>query len=205
MKRVLVFLMLLLNLELASAQWPARRDPASLNRMPQSLNEGAVVKCLPKLQGVLTAKETASLDALKVQIERIYSLSKPMIHVRELIYRTSNNEKWRVQFFLVTDSLYGKERYRLSYFKANERGAFAEIMPPGGIKMLDKQALLVFAQDQEIESDERWERFAVPGDPAVSIKMKDFKIYELLVKQRGGKSTLLCSLGSNHPFCHCSQ
>lgn len=187
------------------AQWPTSRSPAAANQGPRELNEKAINNCLTKTKGILTSKDLGSLDNLKIFIERVYGLQKPMMHFRELIYKNQNNEKWRNDFHLMPDSLWGKEKYKMKAFKANEQGVFGEALGTKDDALLSKEAVLKYAQYEEIESDERWERFAVPGDPSLSYKSRDFKIYDLLVKSAIGRYTLSCTVASGRPFCQCSK
>jgi hypothetical protein len=195
----------LLLTELAWSQWGQKREPAAFSRVPQELNEKAIVDCLPKLKGFISSQETTSIDNLKTKIERIYGLKRPMMKYRELQYKNGPGEKWKVEFYLSPESRWSREKYKLKFFKAEESGFFVETASPLKDDFLSKDAVLKFAQYEQVDSDERWERFVMPAEPAVSYKSRDFKLYELMVSNRSPKFSLLCNMAGGHPYCQCSK
>ena len=189
---------------LGETSWVGKREPANFKLVPQELNKTAILKCLDKLKGFVSDQETASIDNLKTKIERIYGLKRPMIQYRELFYKDQSNTKWKIEFYLTPDSLWGKEKYKLKYFKADDNGAFHEAQEHNKDDLLNKEALLKFDQFEQVEGDERWEKFIIPGDPLVSYKQKDFKLFELKVIRKNPKSLLLCNIAGGHPLCQCN-
>ena len=183
----------------------ATREPA-FARIPKAQNEKMVVQCLSRLKGYITDAETSSVDSLKTKVERVYGLRKSMIYYRELIYRNSASERWRVEFYLIGESKWGNEKFRLKFYKASRDGDFMPTHSPSGKEeIVDKDGALKYAQFEEILSDERWERFLVPGDPSVNYKMKDFKLFELNVISKKPKSNLSCVIAGGFPHCICNH
>lgn len=178
-----------------------------VNNIPKTLNEKAILNCLPKLKGFLNSDELTSLDNLKTKVERVYGFKRPMIEYRELIYKDSSEQKWKVEFYLMPDSMWSKEKYKLKFFKEKSPGNFLESSPPFTMKeeVLNKEAVLRYAQYESIQSDERWERFAIPGSPKGSYKSKDFKLFELTVVVSPPKGMLTCTMAGGFPVCSCSK
>lgn len=205
MRHCWVFLFITFCSFAAEAQWKGRRDPAAFARVPEQLNEKALVDCLPRLKGYLSKQETNSLDNLKTKIERIYGMQRPLIEFRELIYKNQAEQRFKVEFYLIPGSLWGKESYRLKQFRASESGAFVEQVTTGKDETSNREALLRFAQFEQIENDERWERFAIPGNPKVLYKSKNFKIFEITAEILAPKKRLTCNITGGYPFCSCSQ
>jgi cupin superfamily acireductone dioxygenase involved in methionine salvage len=157
---------------------------------------------------MITADDTSSLDLLKNKIERVYGYQRPVIDYRELVYKSHSAEEWKVQFVLLPGSVWGKEKYKFKFFKATEAGAWVEQAPLIKEDHINKDALLKYAQDQTIASDERWERFVIPGNPYFKFKSKNFKVFELNLEINPPisvpkKSTLSCNLTGIQPFCLC--
>lgn len=184
------------------AQKFIKREPA-FSSVPRELNEKAILACLPKLMGLISAQETSSMDNLKTRIERVYGLKRSIIYYRELVYKSSAGDKWRVEFYLTSDSLWGKEKYRLKFFKASDDGSYVEAPSPIKEEFLSKDASLKFAQYEDVESDERWEKFSMPMEPTLEYKSKDFKIFELTANAKTSKTRLFCNIAGGHPFCQC--
>ncbi len=183
-------------------EWGKSRTPSSFSRIPQEQNEKAITQCLDRLAGFISVEETTNLDNLKTKIERIYGMKQASIQFRELFYKTQTGEKWRVEFYLTTDSTKGKEKYRLKFFKQKEGEGYSETFSPVKEETLDLTKMLKYAHEEEIESDERWEKFGSPLVPLVSYKIKNFKIFELSASKP--KASLLCNIAGGHPFCQCT-
>lgn len=186
------------------AQWGDQRKSPDFNRIPREQNKKAIIECLSKVKDLITDDEASNLDSLKTMIERTYGLNKSYIKYRELYYKTQNGEKWRAEFYLTPDSVWGKEKYKLKFFKSGDTGAYTEAStPPIKELVLDKAAVLKFAQFEEVETDERWESFFVPKEPTARFKSKNFKLFELNIEQSSSHSSLNCSLVSAQPICQC--
>jgi hypothetical protein len=158
---------------------------------------------LPKLKGFVSNAETSNLDKLVTKAARIFGLRKLSIQYRELTYKDQQNDKWRVEFYILPGPLLGPEKYKLKYFKFNESGFGVEVDTASREDNINKETLLRFAQAENIQSDERWEKYLVPGVPEFSYKKKDFKVFELTVKSEKPSFKLLCKLEENFPFCQC--
>jgi hypothetical protein len=200
----IISLCLLLSSFSAHGEWTAneKRLPA-FSRIPQEQNEKAIIGCLPKLKGFISTQETSSLDNLKTKIERIYGMMRPLIYYRELSYKNQAGDKFKVEFYLTSDSKWGKEKYRLKFFQISEKGEFVAMASLVKEETLEKDAILKFAQYEDVLSDERWERFSMPRSPEVSFKSKDFKLFEITTAFKGIGSKLLCNLAGGHPLCQC--
>ncbi len=198
------FGLITLGCQLGFAQFDGGREP-SFAQIPEQLNEKAILECLPKLKGFISSEETASLDSLKTKIERVYGFKRPLTQYRELIYKNQANEKWKVEFYLLPDSLWGKEKYKLKFFKTTDAAVYVEATAPIKDEVMTKEAALRFAQYEQVESDERWEKFVVPGDPLATYKSKDFKLFELSVFKKATKSGLICTIVGGHSYCQCSK
>lgn len=197
-------LLITTSYHIAFAQFAGNREPA-FARIPEQLNEKAILECLPKLKGFISSEETGSLDSLKTKAERVYGLKRPMIQYRELIYKNQGNEKWKIEFYLLPNSLWGKEKYKLKFFRTTDTGVYVEVPAPIKDDVMTKEAALRYAQYEQVESDDRWEKFAIPGNPEGIYKSRDFKLYELNVIRKSPKMSLLCTIASGHPFCQCSK
>lgn len=184
------------------AEWGKSRSPSSFSRIPQEQNEKAITQCLDRLTGFVSAEETTNLDNLKTKIERVYGMKQASIQFRELFYKTQAGEKWRVEFYLTSDSTKGKEKYRLKFFKQKDGEGYSETFSPVKEETLDLAKMLKYAHEEEIETDERWEKFGAPLVPLVSYKIKNFKIFELSASKP--KASLLCNIAGGHPFCQCN-
>lgn len=188
------------------AQWGDRKKTPDFNRIPREQNKKSIIECLVKVKDIISDTETYNLDSLKTLIERVYGLNKSYIKYRELLYKTQTGERWRVEFYLIPDSLWGNEKYKVKFFKAEDKngGAFGEVLsPPIKDSILDKASVLKYAQFEEVEVDERWESFFVPKDPTVKFKSKNFKLFELIVEQSLNHTTLNCSIVSGQSVCQC--
>ena len=257
------FLLILLSvifgfgLNNASGEWGKTKDSAAFSRVPQAQNEKAIVECLDRLRGFISTQETTNLDNLKTKIERIYGMKQSKIHYRELFYKNQVGEKWRVEFYLLTEAFKvdapktnaastdapsgktlsastnspginvsatdtqkidtsktdtskpevtkAKDKYRLKFYKLKEGEGYAEALSPEKEEVLDLDKMLKFGHAEEIEADERWERFELPKDPTVNYKLKNFKAFELSVALKKPKTSLLCNMAGGHPFCQCSM
>lgn len=185
------------------SEWGDRRRPTNFNQIPIENNKKSITQCLRKVKDLITDSEASNLDQLKTLIERVYGLNKSFIKFRELYYKTHLGEKWRAEFDLTPESVWGKEKYKLKFFKQKDGNGYLESPGPLKESVLDKAALLRFSQDEEVESDERWESFFAPKEPQVKFKAKNFKLYELSVSFSLNKASLLCSIVSEHPYCQC--
>lgn len=253
MLKISLFFTLLIFSAGARSEWGDRRKPMDYNRIPREQNKKSIMSCLTKLKDLISDKEASSLDALKTMIERMYVLNKSYIKYRELYYKTQAGEKWRAEFYLTPDSVWGREKYKLKFFKGEARDGgyvYLEADPPtlnlgapspnspssnslnsgapspnpaqgsgspinstmnpsslnSPLKesVLDKSAALKFAQDQEVETDERWESFFAPKEPLVKFKSKNFKLFELSVEWSGNHTSALnCTMVSEQPVCQC--
>ncbi len=186
------------------SEWGKSRSPAAFSKIPQEKNEKSIVECLDRLKGFISTQETTNLNNLKTKIERIYGMKQSVIQYRELLYKNPMGEKWRVEFYLTSDSLKGKEKYRLKYFKLKEGEGFSETLAPDKEDVVEISKMLKFGHAEEIETDERWERFGTPLEPDVSFKSKNFNVFELSATSKRSKSKLLCNIAGGHPFCQCS-
>ena len=145
------FFSLMMSFSLSWAQGSPRRDPAAFARVPQELNEKAVLKCLPRMKGFLTSRENTDLDALKTKIELVFGMQKPLIEYRELVYKNQADETWKVEFHLFYGSRWGKEQYLVKFFKTSGGVGFVEAPSPLKDTLLNKDAALRFAQHEQIE------------------------------------------------------
>lgn len=186
------------------SEWGKARDVAAFSRVPQAQNEKAIVECLDRLKGFISSQETTNLDNLKTKIERIYGLKQSKIQYRELFYKNQAEEKWRVEFYLIPDSPKGKEKYRLKFYKLREGEGYSETLSPEKEEVMDLDKMLKFGHAEEVETDERWERFDLPKDPTVNYKVKNFKAFELSVALKKPKTSLVCNMAGGHPFCQCT-
>lgn len=248
---IILNLVFILGFDFAYGEWGKNKDLAAFSRVPQAQNEKAIVECLDRLKGFISSQETTNLDNLKTKIERIYGMKQSKIHYRELFYKNQTGEKWRVEFYLLTespkstastteiskanvssiyalktenssatpilatdasktlapvaDSSKGKEKYRLKFYKLKEGEGYAESLSPIKEEILDLEKMLKFGHAEEVEVDERWERFELPKDPVVNYKIKNFKAFELSVALVKPKTSLLCNMAGGHPFCQCSM
>jgi len=203
---ILPILSLVLSIvHFAYGEWGKTRDPAAFSRIPQEQNEKSIVDCLDRLKGFVSSQETTSLDNLKTKIERIYGMKQSKIYYRELFYKNQAGEKWRVEFYLLAESLKGKEKYRLKFYKLKDGVGYAETFSPDKEEVLDIEKMLKFGHAEEIETDERWERFEIPTEPVVNYKLKNFKVFELSAVLKKPKASLVCNLAGGHPFCQCSN
>lgn len=203
----LVLVVVLFTAKPTFAQWEGSRSPASVNfrSMPRLQNEKAIVDCLPKLKGTLGAIDISDLNKLKTQIEIYYNLQRPVLNFRELIFQNQSSERWRVEFYYFNDASTGKaiDRYRLKFFKRQMDNTWMETKANFSPDILDKEALLKFAQFERIEKDERWESFLVPGEPKVSFKSLDFVVFDLSVANKTLKGSLSCTKEKTFTVCHC--
>lgn len=224
MKRYRVSIILSLvfgfGFENAYSEWGKTKDSAAFSRVPQAQNEKAIVECLDRLRGFISSHETTNLDNLKTKIERIYGMKQSRIQYRELFYKNQAGEKWRVEFYLLADTSKNDtpkadtlkadtskktDKYRLKFYKLKEGEGYAEALSPEKEEVMDLDKMLKFGHAEEVEVDERWERFELPKDPTVNYKLKNFKAFELSVMLKKPKVSLLCNMAGGHPFCQCSM
>lgn len=145
---------------------------------------------------------SANAATAEAPLSNAPSTNSPAINVSAMDTQKIGTSKTDTSKLEVTKA---KDKYRLKFYKLKEGEGYAEALSPEKEEVLDLDKMLKFGHAEEIETDERWERFELPKDPTVNYKVKNFKAFELSVVLKKPKTSLLCNMAGGHPFCQCSM
>jgi hypothetical protein len=181
-------------------------DPkASISDLPIKINQKAISSCFDKMTGVVTAQDAASLNSLRVTLERIYQLQRPLLLLRQLEFKKESGIKVVYEFNALQNSKPGFESFRVKAYSFNAKGQMEDLPTPYEQQTLTRSQVNQFMTDDEIIKDERTEEYKMLNSRSIIVRSKDFKIQEIESFDLKTKKRFQCRLlEGRQALCQCS-